>query len=381
MDTAAFTAELKAEARRLGFPAARAALAQPAAHRSAFRAWLDAGMHGEMAYMARVPEVREDPAALLPGAVSALVVGLNYFTPDRDSSAPRPAGVVSRYVRGGDYHEAMWARLNELGAWVRARVPGAEAKGCVDTAPVLERDLAAAGGLGWIGKNTCLITPGVGSWYFIGELLLSVPLEPDPPIGDHCGSCRRCLDACPTGAFAGPRALDARRCISYLTIELKGPIPRDLRPLMGLHVYGCDICQDVCPHNKWQTPTNDPALQPRSDLNRPDLLDLLSLDAEAFRARFRGSAILRTKRRGLLRNVCVALGNAGDARAAPALTAALSDPEPLVRGHAAWALGRLGGAEEALRAARAGEADAWVREEIDEALSDSLPHPPCEGPQ
>jgi epoxyqueuosine reductase len=231
----------------------------------------------------------------------------------------------------------------------------------VDSAPILERDLAAAAGLGWIGKNTCLITPGAGSFYFIGELLLDVPLKPDPPIRQHCGKCRRCLDACPTGAFVSPYELDARRCISYLTIELKGPIPRELRPLMGTMIFGCDVCQDICPHNKWNQPKSPLAL--RMDLEAPDLVEILALDTAAFRARFKGTPLMRTKRRGLLRNVCVALGNAGNPLAIPALERALFDPEPLIRGHAAWALGRLG-ATKALRAALNAEPDAWVREEM-----------------
>jgi epoxyqueuosine reductase len=233
------------------------------------------------------------------------------------------------------------------------------------------RDLAAASGLGWTGKNTLLITPGVGSWYFLGELLLDIPLEYDAPIGDHCGSCRRCLDACPTGAFLGPYSLDARRCISYLTIELKGPIPRDLRAPIGHRIYGCDVCQEVCPHNKWDRAPADTALASREGLDAADLLELLALDDEGFRVRFRGSPIKRTKRRGLLRNVCVALGNSGDARAVPPLIRALSDHEPLVRGHAAWALGRLGGngAQAALEAALENEGDPWVRVEMDEACT------------
>lgn len=359
-----------AEALRLGFSAARVAPIGEVRGAGAYRHWIAAGMHGEMGYMAREPDRRERPDNLLPGARSAVVVAQAYYlaTPDPPSALH---GEVSRYARGPDYHDVMWARLNALLDFVKGRWPDANGRGYVDTAPILERDLAAAAGLGWIGKNTCLITPGVGSWYFLGELLLDIALDPDAPIGDHCGTCRRCLDACPTGAFVGPHVLDARRCISYLTIELKGPIPRDLRPMMGHRIYGCDVCQEVCPHNRDQTEHADPALAPAGGMDTPDLLTLLALDDAGFRKRFRGSPVKRTKRRGLLRNVCVALGNSGDMRAVPALIAALGDAEPLIRGHAAWALGRLGGPDalRALEAARAAEGEAWVSEEISLALA------------
>ncbi|HEY3413583.1 MAG TPA: tRNA epoxyqueuosine(34) reductase QueG [Armatimonadota bacterium] len=324
---------IKAKCLELGFSAARIARVEEAAHAREYADWLEEGRHGEMAYMGKDPERREDPSRLFPGALSAVVVAM--------PQPVGPPGPISRYARSEDYHDAMWARLNALLAFVKTLHPGANGRGYVDTAPILERDLAAAGGLGWIGKNTCLITPGVGSFYFLGELLLDVELEPDPPIGQHCGSCRRCLDACPTGAFVGPYVLDARRCISYLTIELKGSIPEELRPLIGNMVFGCDICQDVCPHNKW-APAASP-LQARHDLDAPDLIDFLSMDEAAFRERFRGTPILRAKRRGFLRNVCVALGNLRDVRAVPALERAKSDPEPLVREHAAWALHCIAG--------------------------------------
>lgn len=332
MDT---ESRIKAKCLDLGFSSARIARVEDAAHARAYRDWLEQVHHGEMAYMERDPERRTNPASVLPGALSAVVVAM--------PQPVGPPGPISRYARSEDYHNAIWERLNALLDFVMTLFPSATGRGCVDTAPILERDLAAACGLGWIGKNTCLITPGVGSFYFVGELLLDVELEPDPPIGQHCGSCRRCLDACPTGAFIGPYELDARRCISYLTIELKGPIPEDLRPLIGNLVFGCDICQDICPHNKW-APSPSP-LQARHDLDAPDLVEFLSLDDRGFRERFRGTPIMRAKRRGFLRNVCVALGNLGDDRAIPALERALSDPEPLVREHAAWALQRIRGGE------------------------------------
>jgi epoxyqueuosine reductase len=356
-------APIKAEALRLGFSAAGIAPAGPASPAAvgACRRWLDAGMHGEMAYMARNAALREDPSGLLPGARSAVVVALNYHRPE--------AGSIASYARGTDYHDVVRARLERLLDFVRERRPEVNGRVCVDTAPILERDLAARAGLGWVGKNTSLITPGVGSWFFLGELLLDIEIPPDEPIPDHCGSCRRCLDACPTAAFAGPGVLDARRCISYLTIELKGPIPRQLRPQMGTLIFGCDICQAVCPHNKWQRATDDGDLLSGALPPSPDPAGLLALDEIGFRTRFRHTPLWRTKRRGLLRNACVALGNAGDPSAVPVLEQALQDVEPLVRGHAAWALGRLGGAGDALRARLAVEDDMWVREEIRLALT------------
>ena len=259
----------------------------------------------------------------------------------------------------------------------------------MDTAPLLERDFAAQAGLGFAGRNTCLITPGLGSWTFLAALAVPERLDERPKSKEYssiahppshivhrtssfvgCGRCTRCLDACPTAAFVAPHVLDARRCISYLTIELRGPIPRELRPLMGNWVFGCDVCQEVCPYNRIASPAHEevwPADPARGTL---PLLELLALDEGAFRPRFRGTAILRTKRRGLVRNACVAAGNWGDPAAVPALIALLADPEPLIRGHAAWALGRIGGraAAEALAARAAVEDDAWVRAEIAAAL-------------
>jgi epoxyqueuosine reductase len=249
----------------------------------------------------------------------------------------------------------------------------------VDTGPLLERDLARRAGLGWFGKNTMLLHPRIGSYFFLGALMLDLPLRPDPPFtGDHCGTCTRCLDACPTGAFVGPRVLDARRCISYLTIELRGPIPRELRPLVGDWIFGCDICQEVCPWNRKAPVSLEPAFRPRAGFETPELIPMLQMTQEEFSARFKGSPIKRAKRRGLLRNVAVALGNAGDRAAIPALVVALRDPEPLVRGHAAWALGRLGGAAalSALRATREGEDDPFVIEELEMAVAECVPDVP-----
>ena len=247
----------------------------------------------------------------------------------------------------------------------------------VDGGPVLERDFAGVAGLGWIGKNTQLISPKKGSWFFLGELFVDLPLTYDRPLRDRCGKCDLCLKACPTGAFVGPYVLDARRCISYLTIELKGFIPRHLRPLIGDHIFGCDICQEVCPYNVKAEPTTDQAYQPKTGLHAPQLIPLLSLDQEAFRIRFHGSPILRAKRRGLLRNVAVALGNIQSPEALPALIGALDDDEALVRGHVAWALGRIGGAQAAAALQRrlVTEQDGEVIGEIKEALGEFATDP------
>jgi epoxyqueuosine reductase len=367
------SAWVKEQARAVGFDMAGIAAAEPAATRGAYRDWLAAGMAGEMGYMSRDPERREDPAVVLPEARAVVVVALRYRPADEAAAerADPGRGQVARYALGEDYHDVMLARLRELLGRVRARY-GEEVAGraYVDTGPLLERDLAQRAGLGWFGKNTNLLHRRLGSYFFLGALLVGLELAPDVPATAHCGTCRRCLDACPTGAFVAPYVLDARRCISYLTIELKGPIPRDLRPLIGNWIYGCDICQEVCPWNRKAPPTEEPAFGPRDGLQAPELIPLLRLTEAEFRERFRGSPIKRAKRRGLLRNVAVALGNARDPAAIPALREALRDAEPLVRGHAAWALGRLGGPEAnaALQAAAREEEDPYARDEIEAAL-------------
>jgi epoxyqueuosine reductase len=262
-------------------------------------------------------------------------------------------------------------RLLRLLDFVKAEGgPGVEGRVYVDTGPVLEREVAARAGLGWFGKHTGLIHKRAGSWLLLGEILLNIELDYDTPALDHCGTCTRCIDACPTGAILEPYLLDSRKCISYLTIEVRGAIPAEMRAQVGDWVFGCDVCQEVCPWNRKAPVTEEPAFAAREGLGAPDLIELLRMDRAAFSARFRGSPIKRTKRRGLLRNAAVALGNSGDRQAVPALIEALNDPEALVRGHAAWALGRLGGEE--ARAALAGalsrEEDAEARGEIEGAL-------------
>jgi epoxyqueuosine reductase len=262
-------------------------------------------------------------------------------------------------------------RLQALADYVAGCRPGTATRAYIDTGPLLERDAAARAGLGFVGRNTMLIHPGWGSWLFLGVLLTDLDLEPDPPGEGTCGRCTRCLEACPTDAFPRPHVLDARRCISYLTIELKGPIPRHLRSALGNRIFGCDICNEVCPYNRRLARSGpDPALVPRVEWVAPRLLDLVGLDEAGFRGRFRGSPVLRPKRRGFLRNVCVALGNWGAPEAVDALGAAADDAEALIRGHAVWALGRIGTASATnhLMRRRKGEADSWVLEEIDLAL-------------
>lgn len=378
MHAGELTRALKAEAERLGFDLVGIAPATPPPHAERLEEWLAAGYAGEMAWLARNAARRSDPRQAVPGARSVVVCGVHYRAAEPDPALWNdPArGRISRYAWGNDYHDLLLPRLRALQAWLEQRVGRAQiGRSYVDTGPVLERPLGVLAGLGFQGKNTLLIHPRQGSWFVLGEILVDVELAYDAPqpIGG-CGGCTRCLRACPTQAFAGPYVLDARRCISYLTIELKGPIPRELRPLLGNHIYGCDVCQEVCPWNqRWGRFSTWPEFQPDPERVAPRLLDLIRLDDEQFRARFRGSPIKRTKRRGLLRNVAVALGNWGDPLAVPALATALNDHEPLIRGHAAWALGRIGGAaaRQALETRQARETDGWVRDEIALALAEA----------
>jgi epoxyqueuosine reductase len=348
-----------------------------------YHSWLEEGYQGAMGYLARPDAVakRADLTQVLPEVSTVFTVGCNYHTqPLPAALANDPArGILSSYAWGDDYHDILLPRLRELGDFVEETSGQVlDSRAYVDTGPLLERTIAARAGNGFIGKNTNLIHPRWGSWLFLGELLLAGPLEgvsPAPaeelaPLGT-CGRCTRCLDACPTGALVAPHILDARLCISYLTIELKGAIPHRLRPLVGNRIFGCDVCQEVCPWNKrFARLSQDPAFQPRPGNIAPQLLELMALDDEAFRQRFQASPVKRAKRRGLLRNVAVALGNWGNRAAVPELTRALHDAEPLVRGHAAWALGRIGtdDAQAALVAALAREADEGVWTELEQAL-------------
>jgi epoxyqueuosine reductase len=346
IETSTLSEIIKARAAELGFALCGITSADPPPHHQHYREWLGDGHAGEMQYLERQEPKRGDLQAVLPGAKSVVCVALNYSSedgmPQSAVESGRLTGTIARYARFDDYHDAMWERLGALLETVRSHAPEANGKVYCDTGPVTERDLAMRAGMGWIGKHTNLISRRIGNWFFLGEIILDIDLPVDDPEMPHCGTCTRCIPACPTGAITAPYRLDARRCISYLTIELKGSIPEDLRPLIGARVYGCDDCLAACPWNKFAKAASDAAVLPREDLKAPDLLELLGLDDAEFRERFRNSPIKRTKRRGLLRNVCVALGNIGDESVLPALErAAESDPEPLVREHAAWAIARI----------------------------------------
>ncbi len=314
----------------------------PERDRDRLRSFLAEGEQGDMTWMAANADRRADPRLLWPGVRSIIVVGLNYApaeNPLSDLAFPERAA-VSVYARNRDYHDIFKKRLKRL-AGALATETGAEMKVFVDTAPVLERALAAAGGLGWQGKHTNLVSRRFGSWLFLGEIFTSLDLPPDPPQKNLCGSCRACLDICPTDAFPAPGRLDARRCIAYLTIEHKGPIPREFRKAIGNRVYGCDDCLAVCPWNKFAAQSREAAFQPREALTAPRLADFLELDDAAFRALFTGSPIKRTGRDRFLRNVLTALGNSSIAKNIPAVITRLGDASPLVRGAAVWALSQL----------------------------------------
>ncbi|MCO5188476.1 MAG: tRNA epoxyqueuosine(34) reductase QueG [Anaerolineae bacterium] len=348
--TRQLTTTVKNKALDLGFNLVGIVLAEPSMRLNAYLAWIDREMHGTMGYLARPDRLarRRDLNVILPGVQSIVVVGLNYFAgrlPPEVTADPS-RGRISNYAWGVDYHDVMTPRLYELAEWLADETGGAvQSKVYVDTGAILERDLGVSAELGFTGKNTMLINPRRGSFFFLGELLTTAALTPDQQrrTMPNCGSCARCIAACPTNAFPQPYVLDARRCISYLTIELKGWIPRDLRPLLGNWVYGCDICQDVCPFNRFAAPTAESGFAAADVASAaPPLLELLALDQAAFERRFAGSPIRRIKRQRLVRNACVAAGNWGADEAVAPLIILLDDHEPLLRGHAAWALGRIG---------------------------------------
>jgi epoxyqueuosine reductase len=342
MDPSALARTAKAAALECGFDLAGVASADPPRELAFFRDWVERGYAGEMAYLSRQVDRRSDLRAALPWARSVLVVALQYDREQpRTADLPAGRGWISRYAWGEDYHEVVGERLRLVERLLLERIGPFRSRRYVDTGPLVERAFAVAAGLGAWGKNTCLLHPEHGSWLFLGELITDLEMAADAPRRDMCGRCTACLDACPTRAFPAPYVLDARRCISYLTIELKGAIPQELRAALGPHVFGCDICQDVCPWNRRRLRRGGEGFEPRAGLAGPDLAALAVLDDDAFRGRFRRSPIKRTKRRGLLRNVAVALGNVGTARHRAAVEALLGDAEPLVREHAAWALAQL----------------------------------------
>jgi epoxyqueuosine reductase len=339
---------IRRQARELGFDECRFTSAAPPDSAARFQRWLDQGSHGQMDYLERHAAKRLDPQKVLAGARTVIVLAAAYGTVTASTETggaakPPPAcGVVARYARHADYHDVLAGPLRRLSEFVnQLGGPAARSLWYVDTGPVLERDFAQRAGLGFIGKHTNLISRRLGNWLFLCEIITTLELEPDAPERNHCGSCTRCLAACPTAAITAPFQLNARRCISYLTIELKGPIPLELRSAIGNRIYGCDDCLAVCPWNRFAHDGRLMRAHQRPDLSAPALLELLGLDETEFRGRFAGTPILRAKRRGLVRNVCVALGNIGDPAALPALAKAAQDPEPLVAEHARWAINQI----------------------------------------
>jgi epoxyqueuosine reductase len=362
------SAAVRGRARSLGFDVVGVGpAAVPARNREGYRRFVEAGFEGEMEWLAREPELRQDPRALWPEAKSAIVVGMNYG-PEHDPRAgleQRTAGVISVYARNRDYHEVIKGRLKQLAGWLHASTGGA-VKVLVDTGPVLEKPLAERAGLGWQGKHTNLVSRDLGSWLFLGVILTDLALAEGRSERDHCGACRRCLDVCPTDAFPAPYQLDARRCISYLTIEHRGHIAPEFRPRMGNRIYGCDDCLAVCPWNKFARVAAEAKLQARADLEAPALAELAQLDDGAFRRRFAGSPIKRTGRDRFVRNVLIAIGNSAAPELAQVAGACLTDDSPLVRAMAIWALDRLAAKDEirALRKRHApSEPDPTVQQE------------------
>ncbi|MGO8836833.1 MAG: tRNA epoxyqueuosine(34) reductase QueG [Limisphaerales bacterium] len=356
----AHESSLRQRALELGFDDCRFTTAATPVSSDQFQNWLAGKQHGEMAWLERTASKRIDPQRVLAGARSIIVLAASYENRSRSRGneaqtrvlpsgnqrlvASTPTGVVARYARHTDYHDVLGERLKQLAAFVN-QLGGAEARSLwyVDTGPLLERDLAQRAGLGFIGKHTNVISRRFGNWILLAEIITTLELEPDAPETNHCGKCVRCLEACPTRAITAPFQLDARLCISYLTIELKGSIPIESRPAIGNRIFGCDDCLDVCPWNRFAREGKLMKEHERPDLSAPDLIELLQLDEAGFKLRFAGTPILRAKRRGLLRNVCVALGNVGDKSALPHLQKAATDPEPLIAEHARWAVQQIPG--------------------------------------
>jgi len=363
---------LIAAARAHGFDHVGIVRAQALPHaRQGLSEFLAAGSHGDMEWLAADPARRSDPRVLWEGARSIVMLAVNYG-PDQDPRAltnEHTRGAISVYAQGDDYHDVIKKRLKELARWLIATA-GGDVKVFVDTAAVMEKPLAAAAGLGWQGRHTNLVSRDYGSWLFLGSIFTTLELSPDAPEEDHCGTCRACLDACPTDAFTAPHKLDARRCISYLTIEHKGPIPRELRARMGNRIYGCDDCLAVCPWNKFAQAGSEAKLAARDALRAPSLAELARLDEGAFRALFAKTAIKRTGRDRFVRNVLIAIGNSGEPALADEAERLIDDGAAIVRGAAVWALARLAPQRIAALAARSThESDPLVREEWSVALA------------
>jgi epoxyqueuosine reductase len=371
MNVSDLTRRVKEEAHRLGFERVGIAPARRSPRAGFLDRWLAAGMHGEMDYLARNPARRANPGEVLSGARSVIVVGLSYASPPVPDGRQGIAPHVSVYARGRDYHDVAGPPLKELLGFLRREAGAAvDGRAYVDTGPTLERDLGARAGIGWVGRNTMLLDRR-GSWFFLAEIIVDVELAPDREVEDLCGTCTACVDACPTGALLEGTRMDARRCISYLNIELRGSIPREQRADLGAHLFGCDICQEVCPWNARAVPAERAEFAASASVQTLTLAALLRLTPEAFSTAFRGSPLKRARRSGIARNAAVVLGNLGDREATSALAAALGGhDDPHVRGHAAWALGALGGAPArlALERARGAEPTQEVEDEIERAL-------------
>lgn len=329
---------LTSKARELGFDLCRVAPAIQPPHGDALLKWLAEGKAGEMRWMEKNADRRTNPSLVLPGVKSVVMVAKNYTPP---AAPPSDHFQIARYALGEDYHDVLTPRLRELEGVLASH--GGTQRSYVDTGPILERDFAALAGIGWTGKSTMLISRELGTFFFLGALLTTLELPPDPPTTEHCGKCTRCIDVCPTAAITAPRQLDARRCVAYLTIELKGAIPEELRPLIGNRIYGCDDCSAICPWNRFAKASTEIRFLSPKPLFERRLRDFLELSEETFRDLFRGSPIKRIKRRGFLRNVCVALGNTGSSEDLPALKKAAADPEPLIAEHATWAIAQIHG--------------------------------------
>lgn len=329
-------------ARAIGFDVCRVARPSPPDHFREFKQWLANGAAGEMGYMDRGAEKRSDPESLLPGARSMIVLAMNYWQgsePAAKTAGAKEKGRIARYAWGDDYHEIIISKLKQIDELLRGF--GGVQKCYVDTGPVLERDYAARAGVGWHGKSTMLLNERLGTWFFLAEILTTIDLPEDPPARDRCGKCTRCIAACPTGAITAPHRLDARRCISYLTIELKNSIPLELRPLIGDRIFGCDDCLEACPWNRFAQISNEVAFRRRETTSNSGLRDYLRLTESDFRSLFHNSPIRRIKRRGFLRNVCVALGNVGTKADLPALDRAATDADSLISEHARWAINQI----------------------------------------
>jgi len=336
-------AAIRQRAMEMGFDDCRFTTAAAPASAQQFQKWIAGKQFGEMAWLERNAPKRLDPQQVLPGAKSVIALAASYQAADsRFTIHDSRSALIARYARFEDYHHVLGERLKMLVSFIDTMADRkVRSLWYVDTGPVLERDLAQRAGIGFVGKHTNLISRRLGNWIFLAEILTTLELEPDAPEQNHCGKCTRCITACPTNAITAPFELDARKCISYLTIELKGAIPVELRPAIGNRIYGCDDCLAACPWNRFAREGNLMKPHARKDLEQPDLIELLQLDEAGFKSRFSGTPILRTKRRGLLRNVCVALGNTGDASALPHLQKAAADPEPLIAEHARWAMRQI----------------------------------------